>query len=97
VGRDCTVGKLSECNEAGDKETVDIMSYVYRVGVAQPQSELHSHDRSWMCGVGNGCPLTGMGSCCIRAIHFLYVCIRTHYSATMSAVMAPIYIKVPNQ
>ena len=22
------------------------------------ESELHSHDRSWMCGVGNGCPLT---------------------------------------
>jgi hypothetical protein len=34
VGRDCTVGKLSECNEAGDKETVDVMSYVYGVGVA---------------------------------------------------------------
>jgi hypothetical protein len=34
MGRDCTVGKLSECNEAGDKETVDVMSYVYGVGVA---------------------------------------------------------------
>jgi hypothetical protein len=34
---DCAVGKLSECNKAGDEEMVDIMSYVYGVGVAQPQ------------------------------------------------------------
>jgi hypothetical protein len=63
VRKDCTVGKLSECNEAGDEETVDVMSYVYRVGVAQPQSELHMRSRSYAAtiriymggvGVGNG-------------------------------------------
>jgi hypothetical protein len=45
---DCTVGKLSECNKAGDEETVDVMSYVYGVGVVQPQSELHMQSRKWV-------------------------------------------------
>jgi hypothetical protein len=36
VRKDCTVGKLSECKEAGEEETVDVMSYVYGVGVVQP-------------------------------------------------------------
>ena len=39
---DCIVGKLSECNEAGDEEAIHRrnQSCVSGVGVAQPQSEL---------------------------------------------------------
>jgi hypothetical protein len=43
---------VSECNEAGDEETVDVMSYVYGVGVAQPQSELHMRSRSCAAMIG---------------------------------------------
>ena len=44
---DCTVGKLSERNEAGDEEAICRcnQSCVSGVGVAQPQSELYV--RSW--------------------------------------------------
>ena len=48
MGRDCTVGKLSECNEAGDKETVDVMSCTNGVGVAQPRSELDVWSQKWV-------------------------------------------------
>jgi len=42
VRNDCTVGKLSECNEAGDEEAIcrHNRSCMSGVGVAQPQSEL---------------------------------------------------------
>jgi len=45
----CTVGKLSERNEAGDQEAIRRRnrSCVSRVGVAQPQSELYVRSQSW--------------------------------------------------
>jgi hypothetical protein len=52
---------VSECNEAGDEETVDVMSYVYGVGVAQPQSELHMRSRSCAATIGAACAELEMG------------------------------------
>jgi hypothetical protein len=43
---------VSECNEAGDEEMVDVIHYVYGVGVAQPQSELHMRSRSCAATIG---------------------------------------------
>jgi hypothetical protein len=53
--------QISECNEAGDEEAVDVMSYVYGVRVAQPQSELQV--RSWSCTatIGVACAELEMG------------------------------------
>jgi hypothetical protein len=49
---DCTVGKLSEHNEADDEEAIcrSNWSCMNGVGVAQPQSELYvqSQSRKWM-------------------------------------------------
>ena len=46
---DCTVGKLSERNEAGDEEVICRRNWscVSGVGVAQPQSELYVRSRKW--------------------------------------------------
>jgi hypothetical protein len=46
---------VSECNEAGDEEMVDVIHYVYGVGVAQPQSELHMRSRSCAATIGVAC------------------------------------------
>ena len=46
---DCTVGKLSERNEADDEEAIHRRnrSCVSGVGVAQPRSELYVRSWSW--------------------------------------------------
>jgi hypothetical protein len=53
VRKDCTVGKLSERNEAGNEADGEeavrrrSQSCARGVGVAQPRSELYVRDRSW--------------------------------------------------
>jgi len=49
VRNDCTVVKLSECNEADDEEAIRRRnrSCTGGVGVAQPRSELYVQSRSW--------------------------------------------------
>jgi hypothetical protein len=42
VRKDCTVGKLKECNKAGDEETVDVIRVMFT------ESELHVQSQKWV-------------------------------------------------
>jgi hypothetical protein len=58
VRNDCTVGKLSERNEAGDEEAIHRRnrSCMSGVGVAQPWSELYVQSRTWTVPLHQSAP-----------------------------------------
>ena len=63
---DCTVGKLSERNKAGDEEVIHRRNWscMSGVGVAQPRLELYV--RSWKWTVPLQCP----GACSLSLTAF---------------------------